>query len=135
LSNRIKDSWSTTNTGSSIPIIENVSNFSTNTQSNSYYVEDGSYLRMQNLAFSYTVPTKYLKNVVKRLRASVAVNNVFTLTKYQGLDPAVGGAADTLFGIDLGNYPVTRSVMFTLSAGFVIPKTHYLLNCNKIYVF
>jgi TonB-dependent starch-binding outer membrane protein SusC len=118
LSNRIKDSWSTTNTGSSIPIIENVSNFSTNTQSNSYYVEDGSYLRMQNLAFSYTVPTKYLKNVVKRLRASVAVNNVFTLTKYQGLDPAVGGAADTLFGIDLGNYPVTRSVMFTLSAGF-----------------
>ena len=118
LSNRIKDSWSPSNTGSSIPIIENVSNFSTNSQSNSYYVEDGSYLRMQNLAVYYNVPSKYLLNTFKRLRIAVSLNNIFTITKYQGLDPAVGGAADTLFGLDVGNYPVTRQVLFTVSAGF-----------------
>ena len=118
LSSRIKNSWSPTNTGTDIPIAEDVSNFSTNSQSNSYYVEDGSYLRMQNLAVFYNVPTKYLKNTFKRLRVNVAVNNVFTITKYQGLDPSVGGAADTLFGLDVGNYPITRSVMVTLSAGF-----------------
>jgi TonB-dependent starch-binding outer membrane protein SusC len=51
------------------------------------------------------------------MKVSVAANNLFTLTKYQGLDPAVGGAADSLFGIDLGNYPVTRSYMFAINVG------------------
>jgi TonB-dependent starch-binding outer membrane protein SusC len=118
LSTRIKDSWSPTNTGATIPIAENVSNFSTNTQSNSYYVENGSYLRMQNLGIFYNVPTKYTGNIFKNLKITLATNNVFTITKYQGLDPQVGGAADTLFGIDIGNYPVTRSIMLALSAGF-----------------
>jgi hypothetical protein len=117
LSARVKNSWSTSNTGSTIPIFENVSNFSTNTQSNSYYVEDGSYLRMQNITLYYNVPAKFMGNVFKRMKVSIASNNIFTLTKYQGLDPAVGGAADTLFGIDLGNYPVTRSYMFTVNVG------------------
>jgi TonB-dependent starch-binding outer membrane protein SusC len=117
LSARVKDSWSPSNTGSSIPIFEGASNFSTNTQSNSYYVEDGSYLRMQNVTLSYNVPAKFMGNAFKRMKVSVAANNLFTLTKYQGLDPAVGGAADSLFGIDLGNYPVTRSYMFAINVG------------------
>ncbi|MEO0040910.1 MAG: hypothetical protein RL329_358 [Bacteroidota bacterium] len=117
LSARVKDSWSPSNTGSTIPIFENAANFSTNTQSNSYYIEDGSYLRMQNVTLYYNVPAKFMGNTFKRMKVSVGSNNIFTLTKYQGLDPAVGGAADTLFGIDLGNYPVTRSFMFTLNIG------------------
>lgn len=119
VSARVKDSWTTANTGAETPIFENVSNFSTNTQANSFYVEDGSYARMQNLAFGYTVPSSALSKLkMKRLRLYVSTNNVFTISKYQGLDPAVGGAADTTFGIDIGNYPVTRSFMFGVSAGF-----------------
>lgn len=119
VSARVKDSWTPENTGAETPIFENVSNFSTNTQASSFYVEDGSYARMQNLAIGYTVPTNWLNKMkVKRLRLYVSTNNVFTISKYKGLDPAVGGAADTTFGIDIGNYPVTRSFMFGVSAGF-----------------
>jgi len=53
-----------------------------------------------------------------RLRVYVATNNLFTITKYQGLDPAVGGSADTNFGIDVGNYPITRQYTVGLNLGF-----------------
>ncbi|MGB3852181.1 MAG: SusC/RagA family TonB-linked outer membrane protein [Tunicatimonas sp.] len=110
ISERVKDSWSFENPTGDIPIFENVSNFSTNTQSNSFYVEDGSYLRMQNITLAYKLPTEVLDRIgFEKLRIFAGVNNVFTITGYEGLDPGVGGAADTNFGIDLGNFPVTRS--------------------------
>lgn len=116
---RVKDSWSTSNTGSENPIFEDVSNFSTNTQPNSWYVEDGSFLRMQNLSLGYNLSGKMMDRLkLRRARVYASVNNLFTITKYQGLDPGVGGAADTNFGIDVGNYPVTRSVMLGLGVTF-----------------
>lgn len=119
VSARVKDSWTTANTGSDTPIFEDVSNFSTNTQANSFYVEDGSYLRMQNLSIGYNLPASVLDKLgIQRARLYASTNNVFTVTKYQGLDPGVGGAVDTNFGIDIGNYPLTRSYMFGVSVGF-----------------
>ena len=111
ISERAKDAWSFENPTGDIPIFENVSNFSTNTQSNSFYVEDGSFLRLQNITFAYKIPASILDNWgFEKLRIFAGVNNVFTITGYDGLDPAVGGAADTNFGIDLGNVPLRRSV-------------------------
>ncbi len=119
ISARVKDSWLPTNTNTDVPIFESASNFSTNTQANSYYVENGSYLRMQNLTLGYTLPANLLSRVgLNRVRVAIAANNLFTVTKYSGLDPAVGGAADTNFGIDIGNYPLTRSYNAVLSFGF-----------------
>lgn len=119
VSARVKNSWLPTNTNTTIPIFENASNFSTNTQSNSYYVENGSYGRMQYLNIGYTFPSVILNRIkLSRLRVSASTTNLFTITKYSGLDPAVGGAADTNFGIDIGNYPVTRGYNFGLSFGF-----------------
>ncbi len=116
---RVKDSWTPNNTGADQPIFEDVSNFSTNTQPNSWYVEDGSYLRMQNLSFGYNLPPSLMSRwKVSRARVYVSTNNVFTISGYKGLDPGVGGAADTNFGIDVGNYPVTRSYMFGLGVTF-----------------
>ena len=116
---RAKNSWTPNNLDAETPIYEVASNFSTNTQANSWYVEDGSFLRMQNLSIGYNLPKTLLnKWGMKRARVYAATNNVFTLTKYKGLDPAVGGAADTNFGIDVGNYPVTRSVMVGLGLTF-----------------
>ena len=117
-STRLLDAWSPTNTGSSIPIAELGSNFSTNTQVNSYYVEDGSYLRMRNLSLGYNVPTSVLGDKLTRARIFVNANNLFTITGYEGLDPSVGGANDTDFGIDVGNYPITRSYQLGVSLGF-----------------
>lgn len=119
ISERVKDSWTPQNPGASIPIFETASNFSTNTQANSFYVEDGSFLRFQNLSVGYNVPAGMLGRLkAQRLRVSASVNNLFTITKYQGLDPAVGGNADTQFGIDLGNYPLTRSWNLGVNLGF-----------------
>jgi len=117
-STRLLDAWSPENTGSSIPIAETGSNFSTNTQVSSYYVEDGSYIRMRLLAIGYNLPSEMFNGSFNRARVFVSANNLFTLTNYTGLDPAVGGAADTDFGIDVGNYPITRSFQVGIGLGF-----------------
>ena len=119
ISERVKDSWTPENPGATIPIFENTSNFSTNTQACSFYVESGNYLRMQNLSLAYHFP-QLMRNALKaeRLKVFIAANNLFTVTKYSGLDPGVGGDADNAFGVDVGNYPVTRSFTAGLSLGF-----------------
>jgi TonB-dependent starch-binding outer membrane protein SusC len=119
IAERVKNSWSPTNTGATTPIFETASNFSTNTQSNSFYVESGSYLRFQNVSLGYNVPKGILEKAkIARLRVYASTNNIFTITKYQGLDPQVGGNADTNFGIDVGNYPLTKSFTVGLNLGF-----------------
>ena len=119
ISSRVKNSWTPTNMSTSQPIFEDVSNFSTNQVPSSFYVENGSYLRMQNITLGYTLPNGTLDRIgLSRVRISVAANNLFTVTGYKGLDPGVGGAADSNFGIDVGNYPITRSYNVGLNIGF-----------------
>ncbi|CAH0999013.1 TonB-dependent receptor SusC [Neolewinella maritima] len=118
ISSRVLDSWSPTNTNTEIPIYETAANFSTNQQSTSYYVEDGSYLRLVNLTLGYTLPNSALGGAFNSLRLAVSATNLFTITGYEGLDPAVGGAADTNFGVDVGNYPVTRGFNFQVGLNF-----------------
>lgn len=119
ISERVTESWTPENTGASIPIFENVSNFSTNTQSSSFYVEDGSYFRMQNIGVAYNLPASVLSRInLERLKIYGSLNNIFTITNYSGLDPSVGGDADTRFGVDLGNAPITRSWNIGISLGF-----------------
>ena len=119
ISERVKNSWTPTNTGATTPIFETASNFSTNTQSNSFYVENGSYLRFQNVSIGYTAPKSFTDKLkISKLHLFASTNNLFTITKYQGLDPQVGGNADTNFGIDVGNYPMTKGFNVGLNLGF-----------------
>jgi hypothetical protein len=92
---------------------------STNAGENSWYVEDGSYLRVQYLSIGYALPNTLIKPLgLSRAKLNVAATNLLTFTKYQGLDPGVGGDVDTNFGVDVGNYPVTRGLTFSLNIGF-----------------
>ena len=101
------------------PIWESASNISTSGAENSWYVEDGSYLRMTNLTVGYTLPTALTSKLgIKKARISGAATNLFTITGYQGIDPGVGGAADTSFGIDVGNYPVSRGFNVGINLSF-----------------
>ncbi len=119
ISARVKDSWTPENPNATIPIFENASNFSTNLQANSFYVEDGSYFRMQNISLAYNLPSNIISRLnMEKLRVFAGVNNVFTITGYEGLDPSVGGDGDTSFGVDVGNYPITRSWTFGINVGF-----------------
>ncbi|MDR0430523.1 MAG: TonB-dependent receptor [Tannerellaceae bacterium] len=90
-------------------------------ESHSMYVEDGSYLRMQNLSLGYSLPRKILSKLgVQRLRIYGQVSNVFTLTSYTGLDPEVRNmeSNDRSRGIDFGSYGTPRQYIFGVQLGF-----------------
>lgn len=116
-STRTLNAWTPTNTNTDVPRFENVSNFSTNGVLNSYYVESGSYFRCRSVKIGYTLPASMLRKAgIDKLRFFLQGTNLFTVTKYTGTDPAVSGV-DTNFGVDVGNYPVNRQVLFGLSLG------------------
>jgi TonB-linked SusC/RagA family outer membrane protein len=76
--------------------------------SNSYLVEDGSFIRLRQLMLGYTFNTNK-KNVLSRFRIYAQVNNVFTITNYEGIDPMIKGNSDLTPGLDDYLYPVVRS--------------------------
>lgn len=89
-----------------------------NYQVSSRFVEDGAFLRFQNLQISYSFPKKQIKKWgLNSLSAYVTMNNLFCLTKYTGIDPEV--AASTYApAIDTSNTPKSKSVTASLSFGF-----------------
>lgn len=108
----LQNSWSPTNLNAKIPRIEQSANFSNTTVFNSFYMEKGSYLRCKNLMIGYTVPsTKLEKMGIQKLHFYVQAANLFTITKYTGLDPELQGSDlnnNSNFGIDFGNYPANQ---------------------------
>jgi TonB-linked SusC/RagA family outer membrane protein len=112
------NSWTPENTSATVPMASNTSNFSTNTQVCSYYLENGSYLRAKNVELGYTLPESLMTRInVKSLRVYVQAVNLFTFTKYSGLDPELGGD-DRAFGSDTGNYPLVKNWIIGLSLNF-----------------
>lgn len=84
-----------------------------------YYVEDGSFVRLRNLQFGYTVPSAVLRKIhVESLRVYVAANNLVTLTRYMGFDPDLGASNVLSAGVDYGMYPQARSIMSGLQIKF-----------------
>ena len=72
-------------------------------------LENVSYLKINNIMFGYSLPSKALKKMhISSMGFSLALNNFFTVTKYSGIDPEVPGAT----------YPVSRSVTFGINVGF-----------------
>lgn len=85
----------------------------------SYYVEDGSYLRLKTIALSYNLPSKALKAIkMKGLRLSFTVNNVYVWTNYTGLDPDVSSNQAGFRALDRLTYPKGRTYSFGLTANF-----------------
>ena len=111
-----KSSWTPTlgdNAGG--PIWESASNLSTNGAANDWYMEDGSYLRIQNVSLNYDFDRSLVEKIgIKDLRIGISANNIATFTKYSGQDPSIGGV-DTNFGVDTGNYPVTPSYLLSIN--------------------
>lgn len=86
------------------------------------YVEDGSFLRIQNITLGYTLPKRWLDKtgIISNLRAYATVQNLHTFTHYSGYDPDIGGHSNNalLAGIDNGRYPVPRTYLFGLKLDF-----------------
>lgn len=121
VSTRVRDSWTPQNPNTKIPVFTARNELGTNSVVNSYYVEDGSYLRCRTIQLSYTFTKGSLvKAGIENLRVYVQAVNPFTFTKYTGLDPAVGAgsAGVTNFGGDYGNYPMVKQVLFGVNLNF-----------------
>jgi hypothetical protein len=87
----------------------------------SQYVENGSYLKLKNLTVGYTLPEAMARKLsLSKLRFYFSTQNLFTITKYSGLDPEIGiqfGNA-TQNGVDNGTYPSSRSYTLGLNVAF-----------------
>ena len=86
------------------------------------YVENGSYLRFQNITLGYNVPTEFLSftKYVSGLRVYASLQNFFTITSYSGDNPEVSkyGQDNLGAGYDAFSYPFAKSVLFGLNVKF-----------------
>ncbi|KAF2509296.1 TonB-dependent receptor [Flavobacterium zhairuonense] len=114
------DYYSSTNTASNNPRpLADASN--TNLLISDRYVEDGSYLRIQNVTLGYSLPQDVIsKYKISRLRLYGSAQNLYTFTKYSGYDPEIGSFNQNvlLSGIDNGRYPIARTFLVGLNLEF-----------------
>ena len=83
------------------------------------YIFDGSYFRIKQIQLGYTLPRTVTKKfLADKLRVYASLDNFFLFTKYPGLDPEVSSTATSGMGVDYGNYPTTKKVVFGLSVTF-----------------
>jgi TonB-linked SusC/RagA family outer membrane protein len=90
-------------------------------QPSTYFIEDGSYLRVKDVTLSYNFKGNLLDRAgISRLQPYVTLNNLLTLTKYKGMDPEVNqwGDSGAVQGIDWGTYPHSRSFVIGVNLEF-----------------
>jgi len=119
----ILNSWTPQNTDTDIPraVIRG-------RERSSRFVEDGSYLRLKNIALGYILPNRLVERAgISSARLSISAQNLLTFTNYSGLDPEVSyfgsggessGDANVIQGHDFGNYPNLRSITFGINLQF-----------------
>ncbi|MDP4600697.1 MAG: SusC/RagA family TonB-linked outer membrane protein, partial [Polaribacter sp.] len=84
-----------------------------------FYVEDGSFLRLQSVQLGYSVGQETLEKLqFSKLRFYVTGSNLFTLTKYRGYDPTTSNGAPIGGGIDQGFYPSPKTFLFGMNVTF-----------------
>ena len=92
-----------------------------NIKNSSYFVEDGSYLRVKDISLSYNVPLQLISRLgLTKLQPYVSATNLITLTKYKGRDPEVNqyGNSGAVQGLDWGTYPSSRSFVVGVKVEF-----------------
>ena len=86
------------------------------------YVEDAGYFRLQNLTLGYDFNKLWKSSPFQQLRLYFAAQNLFTITKYKGMDPengmALNGSEPWVTGVDVGNYPQPRTYMVGVNIKF-----------------
>lgn len=111
--NALYNSWTPDNRDALLPIQENSQNFSASGANTNYYVEDGSYLRIQQIILGYSLPSGIIDRIgASALRIYAQVSNPLTLTGYNGLDPQVPG------GVDTANYSSNTQYQLGLNLSF-----------------
>jgi TonB-linked SusC/RagA family outer membrane protein len=86
------------------------------------FIEDGSYLRIQNISLGYTLPNRLVNKVgIQTFKVYATIQNLYTFTNYSGYDPEVGSSYESggwLSGVDNGRYPSPRIYTFGINLTF-----------------
>lgn len=121
---RVADAWGPDNVDSSIPRLS-LNDRNNNIRPSSYFVSDGSFLRLRNMQIGYSLPEALAsKYSLSNLRVYLQVQNLFTITSYKGLDPEIGlqnydsEMRNLDIGVDRGIYPPNRN--FTLGVNLTL---------------
>ncbi|MBP7039070.1 MAG: TonB-dependent receptor [Bacteroidales bacterium] len=102
------------NADAKLPMLDQDAN---SQNSNSAFVEDGSFLRFKTLRLGYTLPRDFVgKAQIRSVNFYVQLTNLFTLTRYSGLDPELYRTGDGM-GLDNGSWPTSKQLMFGISLG------------------
>jgi len=111
------DRWTGEGTSNTVPRAS--TNASNNRLFSDFFVEDGSYLRIQNIQIGYSLPDSLLEKIhLERFRLYFAINNLYTFTKYSGYNPDVSNSNPTGAGVDLGQYPLARTFTTGINVSF-----------------
>ena len=118
----LNNSWKKSGDVASLPRLN--SGDATSQQISTYFIEDGSYMRIKNIQLTYTIPASALKKVgIGSAQIYIQGQNLFTITKYTGLDPDINlrrsglNNQDIHMGIDEGSYPVSKSFLLGVRIG------------------
>jgi TonB-linked SusC/RagA family outer membrane protein len=113
------DSWTPANRDAKLPILNEKDAVSS--QPSTYFIEKGSYARLKNLQLAYSLPQTIVSKIgMGNLRVYAQAQNLFTITKYTGLDPEMQLRSnnDNQLGVDEAITPTSRIYLFGLSLGF-----------------
>lgn len=123
----VENSWSPSNTNAVLPALTlNGNNTSAESTGSSYYIEDGSYLRLKNVSLGYSLDEKIISKLkVDKIRIFIQGKNLLTFTDYSGIDPEINltnysnqQQANLEIGVDRGAYPIARSMNIGLNVTF-----------------
>ncbi|MEY4260718.1 MAG: hypothetical protein RL656_1691 [Bacteroidota bacterium] len=111
--------WTGAGTSNSEPRV-NLNDPNKNARVSDRFIEDGSFVRLKNIQIGYDLKHKLLnKWKIDKARIYFSGQNLWTLTKYSGLDPEIGSVGGSLeLGIDQGFYPQARMASMGLQLGF-----------------
>ncbi|WP_185116811.1 SusC/RagA family TonB-linked outer membrane protein [Dysgonomonas massiliensis] len=110
--------WTPENTNTNIPRLA-ANDANDNNRPSDRYVESGTYLRLRNVQFGYTLPSALVKKaMLQKVRLYVSGQNLFTVSSYSGIDPEVGQSSSLSRGVDFGIYPQSRVITGGVSITF-----------------
>ena len=115
--NYVLGRWTGEGTSNTVPRVTTAA--TNNNVLSDYFVEDASFLRIQNIQLGYTLnKTLSEKFKISKLRLYAGVNNLYTFTKYRGFDPAATDGSPIGGGIDYGFYPTPKTYMMGINVNF-----------------
>jgi TonB-dependent starch-binding outer membrane protein SusC len=115
--NYVLDRWAGEGTSNSVPRV--TAGASANNVFSDYFVEDASFLRIQNIQLGYSINGNIIDKIgISKVRLYASVSNLYTFTKYKGFDPAANSGDPIKGGIDYGFYPTPKTYVFGINLNF-----------------